>query len=171
MDPVVIKAEVGGSAVEGQVAIQQAGWRGPIRGVHLVPEDAPAPPGALQAIMEADQVLLGPGSLYTSILAALVVPDIRTAVALTSARVIQVANLLSEPSETDGLDGTDHLLALLEHRVRVDTYLYDRNGPLSVNEAYVFEHGVMPVGAELARPDGRAHDPALLASALSALLS
>lgn len=170
-DPVVIKAEVGGDPVEGQVAIQQAGRRGPIRGVHLVPGDAQAPPAALLAIMEADQVLLGPGSLYTSVLAALVVPEIRTAIALTSARVIQIANLAHERAETDGLDGTDHLLALLEHRVRVDTLLYQRPGPLVVNEAFVYEHGVMPVGADLAAPDGRAHDPERLASALSDLLS
>jgi uncharacterized cofD-like protein len=171
LDPVVIKADVGGDSVEGQVAIQEAGAEGKIRGVHLVPDDASAPPAALQAIMEADHVLLGPGSLYTSVLAAVVVPEIRTAVALTSGRVIQIANLHTEASETEGLDGTDHLLALFEHRIRVDTFLYDRLGPLAVNEAYVFEHGVMPVGVDLADPGASMHDPRRLAAALTDLLS
>jgi uncharacterized cofD-like protein len=171
LDPVVIKADVGGDEVEGQVAIQQAGREGPIRAVQLVPSDAAAPPAALQAIMEADHVLLGPGSLYTSVLAAVVVPEIRAAIALTSGRVIQIANLSTEPSETEGLEGTDHLLALLEHRIRVDTFLYDRLGPLVVNEAYVFEHGVMPVGADLADPGAPMHEPQRLATALTNLLS
>ncbi len=171
VDPVVIKAEIGGDEVAGQVAIQQRGGSGPIHGVHLVPDDVSAPPAALQAIMEADQVLLGPGSLFTSVLAAVVVPEIRTAIALTGARVIQIANLLTEDPETAGLDGTDHLLALLEHRIRVDTFLYDRSGPLAVNQAYVFEHGVMPVAVDLAAPGAGAHDAERLAAALLDLLS
>ncbi len=171
MDPVVIKADVGGDEVEGQTAIQRAGRAGAIRGVRLVPDDAGAPPAALQAIMEADHVLLGPGSLFTSVIASVVVPEIRTAITLTPARVIHIANLAAEAGETDGLDGTDHLLALLEHRIRVDTLLYDRENSLTVNEAYVFEHGVMPVGADLAEPGVGHHDPQRLASALGNLLS
>ncbi len=171
MEPVVIKADVGGDRVEGQVAIQRASRGGPIRDVHLIPADAAAPPAALQAMMEADHVLLGPGSLFTSVLAAVVVPEIRTALALTPGRVIQIANLYGEAGETEALDGTDHLLALLEHRIRVDTFLYDRLGPLRVNEAYVFEHGVMPVGADLADPGAPRHDPRRLAMALDNLLS
>jgi hypothetical protein len=103
-----------------------------------------------------------------------VVPEIRTAIALSAARVIQIANLACEDPETTGLDGTDHLLAVLEHQVRVDTLLYDRQAPLAVNEGYVFEHGVMPVGADLGASDHTSpaarHDPDLLAKALADLL-
>ncbi len=171
-DAVTLRAEIGGIDVDGQVAIQQAAPTGRVRDVRVVPENAPASAGALGAIMDADQVLIGPGSLYTSLVAAAVVPEIRTAIALSAARVIQIANLAPEEPETVGLDGTDHLLAVLEHHVRVDTLLYDRQTALAVNEGYVFEHGVMPVGADLGAADnatGR-HDPDLLAKALADLL-
>jgi uncharacterized cofD-like protein len=169
-EAVTLRAEIGGADVDGQVAIQQSAPKGRVRDVRVVPEDAPASAGALGAIMEADQVLIGPGSLFTSLVAASVVPEIRTAIALSPARVIQIANLAAEEPETTGLDGTDHLLAVLEHQVRVDTLLYDRQAALAVNEGYVFEHGVMPVGADLGAVDGPRHDPDRLAKALADLL-
>jgi uncharacterized cofD-like protein len=159
--------------VEGQVAVSAAGARGRIRGLHLVPRDVMACPEAVDAIAHADQILVGPGSLYTSLLAVLVVPEIRLALALARGRIVQIANLQTESPETAGLDGTDHVLALLEHRVRIDTFLYDLAGPLTVNEAYLFEHGVMPVGADLTHTvagSATEHDPAKLAAALRDLL-
>lgn len=170
LDAVDLRATVDGREIVGQVAVQQAGATGRIRDVHTVPADAAACPGALGAIMEADQIVLGPGSLFTSVVASVVVPEIRTALALAPARVIQVANMDVEAPETTGLDGTDHLLAVLEHRVRVDTFLYDRQARLPVNEAFVFEHGVMPVGADLGAPDSVVYDPDRLAKALADLL-
>lgn len=169
MEAVQLRAEVGGEVVVGQVAIQQAAAHHAVRDVRVVPDDAAAVPAALGAIMEADQVVLGPGSLFTSVVASVVVPDIRTAIALTPGRVVQVANVAPEHPETTGLDGTDHLLAVLEHRVRVDTFLYDRTSMLSVNEAFVYEHGVMPVGADLGAEGGPGHDVDLLAKALADL--
>ncbi len=169
-DAVTLRAEIGGVEVDGQVAIQQAAPTGAVRDVRVVPQGAPASAGALGAIMEADQILIGPGSLYTSLVAAAVVPEIRTAIALSPARVIQIANMADEELETSGLDGTDHLLAVLEHHVRVDTLLYDRQASLVVNEAYVFEHGVMPVGADLGAVEAPRHDPERLAKALADLL-
>jgi uncharacterized cofD-like protein len=175
VDPVEIKADVDGEAVQGQVAVSAAGARGRIRGLHLVPRDVAACPEAIDAIAHADQILIGPGSLYTSLLAVLVVPEIRLSLALARGRIVQIANLRTESPETSGLDGTDHALALLEHRVRVDTFLYDsgvydRDGPLEVNDAYLYEHGVMPVGADLTRLGSSEHDPAKLATALRDLL-
>jgi uncharacterized cofD-like protein len=170
VDPVVIKADVDGEVVQGQVAVSAAGARGRIRGLHLVPRDVVACPDAVDAIAHADQILVGPGSLYTSLLAVLVVPEIRLALALARGRIVQIANLRTETPETEGLDGTDHALALLEHRARVDTFLYDTGGPLVVNDAYLFEHGVMPVGADLTRTGAAEHDPAKLAVALRDLL-
>jgi uncharacterized cofD-like protein len=170
VDPVVIKADVDGEPVSGQVAVSEAGARGRIRGLHLVPRDVGACPAAVDAIAHADQILVGPGSLYTSLLAVLVVPEIRLALALAKGRIVQIANLRTESPETAGLDGTDHVLALLEHRIRIDTFLYDQAGPLAVNDAYLFEHGVMPVGADLAPSGSPLHDPARLAGALRDLL-
>ena len=170
VDPVVIKADVDGEAVSGQVAVSEAGGRGRIRGLHLVPRDVAACPEAVDAISRADQILVGPGSLYTSLLAVLVVPEIRLALAAARGRIVQIANLRTESPETAGLDGTDHALALLEHRVRIDTFLYEAGGPLAVNDAYLFEHGLMPVGADLAQDGSTEHDPAKLAGALRDLL-
>jgi hypothetical protein len=104
-----------------------------------------------------------------------VVPEIRLSLALARGRIGQIANHRTESPETAGLDGTDHALALLEHRVRVDTFLYDsgpdgRDPALAVNDAYLYEHGVMPVGAHLTVPGSSEHDPAKLATALRDLL-
>jgi uncharacterized cofD-like protein len=175
VDPVEIKADVDGESVQGQVNVSAAGARGRIRGLHLVPRDVAACPEAIDAIAHADQILVGPGSLYTSLLAVTVVPEIRLSLALARGRIVQIANLRTESPETAGLDGTDHALALLEHRVRIDTFLYDSglnsaDGPLRVNDAYLYEHGVMPVGADLTRSGTFEHDPAKLATALRDLL-
>ena len=73
-DPVVLKAEADGGEVDGQVAVMATDN---IRTVSLVPPDPAAPSEALTALREADQIVMGPGSLFTSVLAALAVPDIR----------------------------------------------------------------------------------------------
>ena len=174
VDPVVIKADVDGEPVSGPGrGLRRPAARG--RDPRSAPgarATSPPAPAAVDAIAHADQILVGPGSLYTSLLAVLVVPEIRLALALARGRIVQVANLRTESPETAGLDGTDHVLAMLEHRVRVDTFLYDRSGPLAVNDAYLFEHGVMPVGADLA-PRARlapSTTPHRLAAALRDLL-
>jgi uncharacterized cofD-like protein len=170
VDPVVIKAEVGGQAVEGQVAVAEAGRRGRIEHVDLVPHDAPACTGALDAIAAADQVVIAPGSLYTSVVAVLCVAGLRDAIEAAPAKVVMVSNLHTEVPETDGLDGTDHLCAVLDHGARVDVLLYDPTRGLAVDVDAVRDRGVEPVAAELADGGGVEHDPAKLASALAALL-
>ena len=74
-------AQVGDDRVTGQVAIAQAGKRARIHEVRLTPSDPPASPDALEAIARADQIVLAPGSLYTSIVAVLCVPEIRDVIA------------------------------------------------------------------------------------------
>ncbi|MEX0666296.1 MAG: gluconeogenesis factor YvcK family protein [Acidimicrobiia bacterium] len=171
-DPVVLKAQVdsesaGGRSVEGQVAVMNVSGR--IRHVELVPADAPAHPDAVAAIADADQVVLAPGSLFTSLLPVLAVPALRDAVASTQAQVVQVCNLRSQLPETEGLDAADHLRAVLEHGARVDAFLY---GPtaLACDEGEIQELGARPVAAEVTVPRGVAHDPARLATALRDLL-
>ncbi len=180
-EPVVLKAEIGGPdvgarnggklghvrEVEGQVAVQNSR---DIRRVELVPADVPAPRDALEAIARADQVVLAPGSLYTSLLPVLCVQEIRAAIAATPGRVLQVANLRVQVPETAGLDGTDHLRVVLAHGARVDTFLSAEDGALAVSPESVQALGVVPVSVVLARPHGLAHDPERLASALHALL-
>jgi uncharacterized cofD-like protein len=167
-DPVVLKADVEGQAVEGQVAVQNSAGR--IRRVGLVPTDAPACPDALAAIGHADQIVLAPGSLYTSLVPVLCVPELGAALQHAPGTVVQVCNLRPQIPETMGLDATDHLRAVLEHGARADRFLYQAGGVLAADEPAIRALGVEPVGAQLAGPDGLVHDPAELARALTALL-
>jgi uncharacterized cofD-like protein len=165
---VVLKADVEGEDVEGQVAVQNSAGR--IRRVSLIPSDARACADALVAVLAADQIVLAPGSLYTSLLPVICVQELREALAAAPAGVIQVCNLRSQVPETNGLDASDHLRAVLEHGGRVARFLYQADGILAADEGAIRELGVEPVAAEVARPDGLAHDPLKLAEALRALL-
>jgi uncharacterized cofD-like protein len=167
-EPVVLKADIEGEAVEGQVAVQNSAGR--IRRVGLVPNAAPASADALAAVRTADQILLAPGSLYTSLVPVLCVLQLREALREAPAPVVQVCNLRPQVPETNGLDATDHLRAVLEHGGRVDRFLYQRDGLLAADEAEIRAAGVEPIAASVARPDGLAHDPVQLAESLRALL-
>ena len=102
-----------GRIVRGESAIGHAG--SPIRRVLLDPADAPAHPAAVQAILGADVVIVGPGSLYTSVLPSLLVGDLAKAVRDTSARKVYVCNVATEPGETTGFGVDDFVRALKEH--------------------------------------------------------
>jgi uncharacterized cofD-like protein len=167
-DAVVLKADIEGEAVEGQVAVQNSAGR--IRRVELIPSDAPASAPALEAIAAADQIVLAPGSLYTSLLPVLCVPALREALAGAQGEIVHICNLGPQSPETNGLDASDHLRAVLEHGGRVDRFLYERDGILAADEAEIRSWGVEPLPAKVARPDGLAHDPVELAETLRALL-
>ncbi len=100
-------------AVAGESAIPQAGGR--VERVRLEPAGARAYPPALRAIFGAELVVLGPGSLYTSILPNLVLGDLAEALVHTRARVVYVCNLATQPGETDGYSVADHVAALQRH--------------------------------------------------------
>jgi len=167
-DPVVLKAVVAGEAVQGEVAVSRSVGR--IQRVELVPADARPGPEAVDALLRADQVVLAPGSLYTSLLPVLCVHDLRDALDQTGAQVVYVCNLRTQVPETAGLDGTDHVAALRAHGARVDTVLYQNPGTLAVDEARVRSWGTRAIGAEVAVAGGGAHDPPKLARALVDLL-
>jgi uncharacterized cofD-like protein len=97
-----------------------------IRRVSLEPVNPSAPIVAVEAIERADVVLVGPGSLFTSVLAACVVPGITQALAGTRATKIYVANLHPELPETEGYTLQDHVDALVRHGVMVDLALVDQ---------------------------------------------
>jgi uncharacterized cofD-like protein len=160
-EPVVLKAEAAGGPVTGQVAVNGTDH---IRAVSLVPSDPPAPPAAVAALGVADQIVLGPGSLFTSVLAAVAVPGIREAVNASPAQRIYVCNLRPQDPETGSFDVAMHVEALLAHGVAVDRVVCDSSG------IAVGEPAVPVVDVALARPNGLAHDPARLAETLSDLL-
>jgi uncharacterized cofD-like protein len=101
-----------GSRVTGESRIAGVGRR--IRRVRLKPAP-PAIPQALDAVGRADCVVIGPGSLYTSLIPVLLTAGLVEAVAAGGARVVLVMNLMSEPGETDGYSAADHLAALRAH--------------------------------------------------------
>jgi uncharacterized cofD-like protein len=164
-DVVELVAESDSGEVRGQSAVQRTSG---IRKVFLEPHDVPAPPEALEAIEDADQLIVGPGSLYTSVLAALAVPEITSAVGKCSGRRVYVANLRPQPAETIGYDLADHIGALHDHGVPVDIVVAD---PAGIALGETDDCGVRVVLAELARPNGLAHDPGRLAKVLADLVA
>lgn len=86
-----------------------------VREVRLVPEHPPALPAALEAIRQADVVLLGPGSLYTSIIPNLLVDGISDAIRNSRALKIYVCNIMTQDGETEGMTASEHVAALLKH--------------------------------------------------------
>ncbi|MGI9118920.1 MAG: gluconeogenesis factor YvcK family protein [Acidimicrobiales bacterium] len=161
--PVILRAEAAGGRVEGQVKISSAGS---ISTVSLVPPDAPAPEEALAAIASADQVVLGPGSLFTSILAAAVVPGIRAALAATPATTVYVCNLRPQVPETDGFDVAAHVAALAHHGVHPEVVLCQPgSSPAGLGDL----PGPVVVEREMAASGGLVHDPTRLGEALAEL--
>ena len=179
--PIDITAQVRGakpdspddiSTVSGQVAV--ATTPGEVLEVSLAPADPKACPEAVEAIGEADWVVLGPGSWYSSVIPHLLVPDLRSALAHTPARIVVTLNLEAQPGETDGWTPQDHVAVL--HRtapdLRVHTVLAD---PASVPDVGALESAVGVLGAELVLADvaldgvpGQ-HDPEKLARAYAAV--
>lgn len=168
LEPVTLTAEVDGTRVVGQVVIMHSAGR--IQRLSLRPGRPEAAPAALESIATADQVVLAPGSLYTSLLPVVCVPAIGAALVETEAHVVQLANLEPEVPETTGMTGEEHLAAVLDHGGRVDEYLYDPDAALSVDPTGIAALGVKPCPAAVAGDEGRVHDPARLAEALASLL-
>jgi uncharacterized cofD-like protein len=163
--PVVLKADVAGTEVVGQVNVSES--PGAISSVSIVPPDAPVPPEVLVALEEADQVVIGPGSLFTSVLAVGAVPEIRAALAKRAGGRVYVCNLRPQQPETSGFTPEDHLRAVLAHGVPVDTMVV--GCPPEPPDPLATLLGVRVVVARLARPDGSGHDPERLASVLGYL--
>jgi len=101
------------SRVTGESSITKAD--GAITRVYLEPDNAPAYPGAVRALLEADLIVAGPGSLYTSVLPNLLVPDVARAVAVSPATRVYVCNVATQRGETDGYSTGDHVGALEAH--------------------------------------------------------
>lgn len=111
--PVELKARVAGQEVEGQARVTRSGGR--VERVWLEPAEPAAVPEAVAAVRDADLVVLGPGSLFTSVIATLLVPELAAALAATSGRTALVLNVTTQSGETRGLDAAAHLEALRAH--------------------------------------------------------
>ena len=96
-----------GRLIEGESNIPQAG--GKIKNIGCIPANPPALPAAVKAIQEAEYIIIGPGSLYTSIIPNLLVPEIRNALAKVKVPRIYVCNIMTQPGETEGYSVADHI--------------------------------------------------------------
>jgi uncharacterized cofD-like protein len=181
--PIDILAEVRGldpadrdalTTVRGQVEV--ASTDGQVRAVHLDPEDPPACPEAIAAVADADWVVLGPGSWFTSVIPHLLLPELRRALVQSSARTVVTLNLEPQAGETDGFAPETHLEVLAEHApdLKVDVVLADRASVVDRDQLADVARslGADLVVADLAVGDGTPrHDPAKLARAYAGFLA
>jgi len=183
--PLTIVAEVLGhdpaqpervTEVRGQVAV--ATTPGDVLHIALDPPAPPACPEAVAAVLEADAIVLGPGSWYTSVMPHLVIPDLARAIAESPARRIVVLNLNPQVGETTGFAAHTYLDVLYNYLpdIRVDTVIADRD---HVEDLAALRRSCADLGAEpflmgVSRPDaGYAgmHDPQRLAVAFDTVLA
>lgn len=172
-----------GRTVRGETRIARAGGR--VAELRLA-QPAAAPREAVQAVLDADVVVLGPGSLYSSVLASLVARGMPEALRATGATRVLVVNLLTQPGETDGYGAADHLRAVRDHLGGVVDVALVHRGPLpvpvvaahaaegarpvEVDRAGLEALGAVPVVTDLlAEGPVARHDPHKLARALLAI--
>ncbi|MGP9528387.1 MULTISPECIES: uridine diphosphate-N-acetylglucosamine-binding protein YvcK [Micrococcaceae] len=156
--------------IEGQAKLARAGAGGLVTNVRLEPADAPACSEALESIELADWVILGPGSWYTSVLPHLLLPDMRQAIASTTAKKLLTMNLSMDTDETNGMDAAAHLEVLSRYapEVKFDAIIADES---KIVNRQRFELAAQKLGARVffstvGVSDGRAvHDPLRLAAA------
>ena len=134
-----------GNVIKGETSI--VNHKGQIRHVFLIPPYSDPLPSAIDAIENADAIIIGPGSLYTSILPNLLVKDLVEAMKHSKAKKIYVCNHMTEPGETDGYTATDHIKAILDHTeygLLEYVILNKKNGSSKTYKNYM-EQGYCPV--------------------------
>jgi uncharacterized cofD-like protein len=136
-------AQVDGKLVRGQVAIKSQ--NAPIRELTISPPEARPLDEAVEAILDADLITLGPGSLFTSVIANLLVGGIADALTRSKAKKIYVCNAMTEFDETDGMTALDHVKHLLAYapKLKLDYALFN-SAPISAEmlERYAAERAV-----------------------------
>lgn len=145
----LVAALENGRTVHGETRITAS--RAPIKKLTLSSRRVRALPKAIEAIKHADLILLGPGSLYTSILPNLLIPEIAAAIANSKAPRVYVANLMTQPGETAGYALGDHLRAIQKHVPRrvIDWVVANRQ-PVSPDVARRYRaQGAEPVAIDL----------------------
>ncbi len=175
-----------GSIVEGEAAIPKKGV--PISRVYLKPDFPQATPDAIKAISEAQAIVLGPGSLYTSVIPNLLIREITDAIVRSPAVKIYICNVMTQPGETDGYSADDHIKAILEHssakvidycivntavisKDLLEKYKQDNSFPVDVNLQNIKSAGCKVIENEVANSqDYVRHDPEKLARIIVGLI-
>jgi uncharacterized cofD-like protein len=185
---VILHAEMeDGTTVSGESKIPYSGKK--IKRVFLSPQNIRPLPEAIQAIRQADLIILGPGSLYTSVLPNLLVPRLGDEVCRSQAKKIYICNLMTQAGETHGYTASDHVKALYEHLdcAFIDTILVNNQViPPDIQLRYkeeladqvdydfsrLYELGLEVVHADIAVQENGSlrHDPKKVAKILNELL-
>jgi uncharacterized cofD-like protein len=151
LDRVDLMARVGSELIRGQMAIKLQ--NAPIRELSVTPPDARALDEAVEAILDADLITLGPGSLFTSVIANLLVRGVAEALTQSKAIKIYVCNAMTEFDETEGMNAADHVKQLLAYApdLKLDYALFN-SAPISAEmlERYAAEKALAldPPGVE-----------------------
>ena len=138
LDKVTLIGEfMDGTSLEGETNITDA--QKPLRNIRLKPDNCSACPEALDAIENADLIIFGPGSLYTSILPNLLIQDIHNALLKSDAHKVYINNVMTQPGETDNFSSWEHLKVLLEHtdpRIIDACFVNNQSIPEDILERY-----------------------------------
>ncbi len=158
-----------GSTTVGENQIPQA--RKPIESVRLEPAGSQATPEAIRAIEQAQLIVLGPGSLYTSVIPNLLIKEIADALAKSSVAKVYVCNAMSQPGETDNFCASDHIRALAAHanakvldRCILNTgemppevlkrYAKENSYPVAADAKNIEKMGYQVIGADIVITEG-----------------
>lgn len=175
---VLLAEDTDGAVVTGQANVARS--TAPLKRVRIEPEAPAAYPPVLEAIASADLVVIGPGSLYTSVIPNLLVSGIVDALAACPGRVVYICNVANQRGETSGMDAADHVRALIDHGLsRIDAVIvHDTDvAPPPVNVPAVaagaaVRDDIRAMGATVIAADvadainPMHHDPALVCAAL-----
>lgn len=174
-----------GSTIYGETSIRRYGSK--IGQLFLTPECMPIPE-TLEAITEADAIIIGPGSLYTSIIPNLLVNGVADAIAASNAVTFYISNIMTEQGETDGFDAADHLQVIVNHigqqiidfvivntgdidEPRLSRYREEQAVPVRVSGNEIENLGIQVIEADLVSDDRVAwHDSDKLAAVIMGIL-
>ncbi len=187
LEDIQLQAEMSdGTIIAGESQIPKARKR--IRKMHMSPADAPAAKGAVEAILESDVLVFGPGSLYTSVVPNLLVEEIREAILKSEAVKVYVCNVMTQPGETDGYGALKHVKALIDHvgkqfldyvivndekitAEQLKQYYAEGSMPVTPDVEKIRKLGITVVPASLiSKNDLVRHDPRKLARTLIMLI-
>ena len=182
-EPMKINAELtDGRIIEGESKIPEA--NGTIKKIYCEPEKPKAQDEAVGAILNAELIIFGPGSLYTSIIPNLLVPDIVSAIKKSQAHKVYVCNIMTQPGETTSYTVSDHIAALLQHsnyphlidgvivndrhpERLLEKYKEKGQEPVLIDADNVQKLGIRLVARNLIKEENLVrHDPQLLARAI-----
>jgi uncharacterized cofD-like protein len=146
--------------VQGESAIPAA--RLPIERVYLEPDEPKAFPPALQAILNADLIVAGPGSLYTSIIPNLLIGEIVHAIRASEAKKVYICNVATQPGETDDYSLHDHIQAIEDHTHSID-YQLDEDALAGLSgPGYLFNYVLANYNLNYPIPDTMSHLTAIV---------